>query len=234
MIFEKSSSTWRVAQLLSNIGQKVAVWRRSNQAARPSSEQPAMGEQSGKLVLLVEDEPVVQRLIAKYLVAEGYKVQTAIDGLDAIAKLRAGLPELIISDLRMPRMDGFELFHVVHKRFPQIPIMLMGDEAPSAWPERVASDAYFQKNGFGFHQLPEVIAELNKGLQLRPAPPPVDSKPAQAMRDGNDRYVVNCRDCLREFSIPRIFHVRGAQNWTSCFHCGKMIQFCVAEQSENK
>ncbi len=84
-----------------------------------------MEGQSDKHILLVEDEPVLQRLIAGYLVAAGYVVQTAIDGLDAIAKLRAGLPQFIISDLRMPRMDGFEFLHVVHKRFPQIPVVLM-------------------------------------------------------------------------------------------------------------
>ena len=177
-----------------------------------------MGEPSGKYVLLVEDEPVLQKLIAGYLTAAGYVVQTAVDGLDAIAKLRAGLPELIICDLRMPRMDGFEFLHVAHKRFPQIPVMLMGDEAPNAWPEGVASDAYFQKTTFGFHQLPEVISELTGRLQPRPAPPAVDTKPMQAKPDASDRYVVNCGDCLREFSIPRIFHIKGAQKWTSCHH----------------
>jgi CheY-like chemotaxis protein len=92
------------------------------------AEEAAMGEQLGKRVLLVEDEPVLQRLIAGYLVAGGYAVQTAVDGLDAIKKLRAGLPDLIISDLNMPRMDGFEFLHVMRNRFPQIPVMLIGDE----------------------------------------------------------------------------------------------------------
>ena len=74
-----------------------------------------MGEPVGKRILLVEDEPALQELISRYLVTGGYVVQTALDGLDAIKKLRGGLPDLVISDLNMPRMDGFEFLHVMRK-----------------------------------------------------------------------------------------------------------------------
>ena len=193
-----------------------------------------MGEPVVKRVLLVEDEPVLQRLISGYLVAEGYAVQTAVDGLDAIKNLRAGLPELIISDLNMPRMDGFEFLHVVHKRFPQIPVLLLGDEAPDALPGEVTAAAYFQKTRFGFHQIPEAISELTKRLQPRPSPPQVVDEPMKARRDANGRYIFDCRDCLREFTIPRIIHVVGAQKWTSCVHCGKMMKFLLDEPSAGK
>ena|ERR1035438_10347992 len=73
--------------------------------------------QSGNRVLLV-DEPLIRKLISGQLVAAGYVVQTASDGLDALGKLRAELPDLIISDLNMPRMSGFELLAIIHKRFP--------------------------------------------------------------------------------------------------------------------
>ena len=66
------------------------------------------GQLSGR-VLLVDDEPLVRKLISRYLVAAGYVVRVAVDGLDAIGKLRAGPLDLIISDLKMPRMSGFEL-----------------------------------------------------------------------------------------------------------------------------
>ena len=54
--------------------------------------------QLGNRVLLVDDEPLIRKLISGYLVGAGYVVQTAVDGLDALGKLRAGLPDLIISD----------------------------------------------------------------------------------------------------------------------------------------
>ena len=188
-----------------------------------------MGGQLGKRVLLVEDESTLQKLISRYLLAAGYVVETALDGLDAIAKLRAGLPELIISDLNMSRMDGFEFLQVMRTRFPQIPIMLIGDDAYDALPGEFNADAYFQKNSYGFHQLPEAISELTKRLHPRPAPPPLEEVPVEAKPDANGQYIIDCRDCLREFSIPRTLHIEGAEEWTRCTHCGKMMQFRVAE-----
>ena len=181
----------------------------------------------------MEDEPVLQRLIAGYLVAGGYDVQTAVDGLDAIKKLRAGLSQLIISDLNMPRMDGFEFLHVMRQRFPQIPIMLLGDEAPDELPGEVTAVAYFQKNRFGFHQLPEAISELTRRLHPGPALPPIENEPAKARLDESDHFIIDCRDCFREFKIPRIIGIGRAEKWTSCIHCGRMVQFIVGEQSED-
>ena len=192
-----------------------------------------MGESVGKRVLLVEDEAVLQQLISRYLVAAGYLVQKAVDGLDAIKRLRAGLPDLIISDFNMPRMDGLEFLHVVRTRFPQIPVMLIGDEARDALPGEVIADAYFQKNQFGFHQLPEAISELTQRLHPRPALPPIENEPMQARPDESDHFIIDCRDCFREFSIPRIIGIGWAEKWTSCTHCGRIVQFLVDEQSED-
>jgi CheY-like chemotaxis protein len=71
--------------------------------------------QLGNRVLLVDDEALIRKVISGYLVAAGYVVQTAVDGLDALGKLRAGLPDLIISDLNMPRMSGNEFLAIVRK-----------------------------------------------------------------------------------------------------------------------
>ncbi len=123
--------------------------------------------QLGNRVLLVDDEPLIRKLISGYLVAAGYVVQTAVDGLDALGKLRAGLPDLIISDLNMPRMSGVELLAVVRKRFPQIPVMVISSVAADEMPKEVAADAYYHKSGFGFQQLLETISDLTRKL---PAP----------------------------------------------------------------
>jgi len=193
-----------------------------------------MAEHQKGRVVLVEDEPVLRKLISGYLIAAGYVVRTADDGLDAITKLRAGLPDLIISDLNMPRMSGHELLPVVRKRFPQIPVMVISDEAPEEMQGGVTADAYFQKNGYGYHQLPEAISDLTRKPPLRPAPPFIDNEPALAIRDMNGHYIIDSGDCLRKFSIPRIFHIERTEKWTSCIHSGKMVQFLVAEHSERK
>jgi hypothetical protein len=66
-----------------------------------------MGQQRGR-ILLIDDEPLVRKFISRCLVAAGYVVQVAVDGLGAIGKLLAGPMDLIISDLKMPRMSGAE------------------------------------------------------------------------------------------------------------------------------
>ena len=188
-----------------------------------------MQGRSGNRVLLVEDESVLRKLISRYLVAAGYVVWTADDGLDAITKLRVALPDVIISDLNMPRMSGLEFLAVVRKRYPQIPIMVMSADPPDDMPGGVAADAYYQKNGYGFHRLPEAIANLKARLPLPTAAPAVDCEPVKARRHRNGHYLLDCEDCFREFSMPRVFHIERAENWTICEHCGKAVRFIVAQ-----
>jgi CheY-like chemotaxis protein len=181
---------------------------------------------------LVDDEPLIRKLISGNLVAAGYVVQTAADGLDALGKLRAGLPDLIISDLNMPRMEGFEFLAVVRKRFPQIPVIVISGVDADELPAGVANDAFYHKNGFGFQQLLETISDLTGKPPPRTAPPLVDNEPVQVRWHESGSYIIGCGDCLREFNIPRIFHIEGAEKWTSCVHCGKFVHFLVAEHSD--
>ena len=187
-----------------------------------------MGQLSGR-VLLVDDEPLVRKLISRYLVAAGYVVRVAVDGLDAIGKLRAGPLDLIISDLNMPRMSGIELLEVVRKRFPQIPVIVISAVAADEMPEGVAADAYCPKNGFGFEQLLQTMSDLTRKPPLRTAPPHVDNKPVQAIRDRDGNYIIGCEDCLRVFSVPRAPNMGRDAKWTGCVHCGKVVQFLVAD-----
>jgi CheY-like chemotaxis protein len=179
--------------------------------------------------LLVDDDPLIRKLISGQLVAAGYVVRTAADGLDALGKLRAGLPDLIISDLKMPRMSGFEFLNIVRQRLPQIPVIVMSAVAVDEMPEGVAADAYFHKNGFGFQQLLETISDLTTKPLLRTAPPHLDHKPMQARWDGDGHYIIGCDDCLREFSVPRNAYLGRGAMWTACVHCGTLVSSFVAE-----
>jgi len=178
-------------------------------------------------VLLADDDPVVRKLISRYLVAAGYVVRTAVDGLDALEKLRAGLPDLIISDLNMPRMSGIELLEVVRKRFPQIPVIVISAVAADEMPEEVVADAYYHKNGFGFEQLLQTISDLTRKPPLRTAPPHIDNKPVPARWDGNGHYDVECPDCMRSTVVPRGPRFTRGEHITTCIHCCGLIQLLI-------
>ncbi len=187
-----------------------------------------VGQLSGR-VLLVDDEPLVRRSIAGYLVEAGYVVRVAVDGLDAIGKLREGPPAWIISDLTMPRMSGLELLDVVRKRFPQIPVIVISAIATDEMPEGVAADAHCQKNEFLSEKLLQTMSGLTRKPPLRTAPPHVDNKPVQATWDTDGNYIICCEDCLRALSVPSARSMRRDEKWTICVHCGNVVHFLVAD-----
>jgi CheY-like chemotaxis protein len=188
--------------------------------------------QLGGRVLLVDDEPLLRKVVSGHLVARGYVVRVAVDGLDAIGKLRTGLPDIILSDLNMPRMSGLEFLDIVRRRFPQIPLIVISSVPPSEMPEGVAADAYFHKNGFGLEQLLQTISDLTRNPPRRYAPPPLDHNPVQAIWDQDGHYILGCDDCLRAFRILRVLDMRRSEKWTVCVHCGRVVRFFIAEADQ--
>lgn len=179
-------------------------------------------------VLLVDDEPVLRKLISSYLVAAGYVVRAAVDGLDALQKLRAGVPDVIISDLDMPRMSGIELLQIVRHRFPQLPVIaITGGYPADDMPKGLGADAYYQKSTQGFDALLQSVSELTRessGPTLAAMP---EDNAVQARLDGEGHYIIRCEDCLRSFSVPRTRCTGLINQWTTCVHCGVPVQFVI-------
>jgi DNA-binding response OmpR family regulator len=117
-------------------------------------------------LLLVDDEPSIRDLFQTSLSAKGYEVRVAKDGFDALAQMGGALPDLILTDLKMPNMSGFEFLSVVRRRFPQIPtVAISGEFHPPVEPLGVIADSFFVKP-FKFEELLAKITEL-----LRDSPP---------------------------------------------------------------
>src|SRR4051794_29406785 len=74
-------------------------------------------------VLVVDDEPAIRETIALFLEAEGYAVRTAPDGLAALAALEQDGIDLVLSDVRMPRLDGIALTHRLYQHEPAVPVV---------------------------------------------------------------------------------------------------------------
>ena len=71
-----------------------------------------------KSILVVDDEPMILRIMRLALEKEGYQVDTAIDGKDALEKITASRPDILITDIEMPRMTGKELCLHIHETMP--------------------------------------------------------------------------------------------------------------------
>lgn len=84
-----------------------------------------MKPESAHTILVVDDVEPILYVFERYLRTEGYRVLTAMDGIEGLAKWEASRPDLLISDIRMPGMDGFALADAVRKRNPGQKIILM-------------------------------------------------------------------------------------------------------------
>jgi chemosensory pili system protein ChpA (sensor histidine kinase/response regulator) len=88
---------------------------------------PVVAEPQAPLVLVVDDSLTVRRVTQRLLVREGYRVTLAKDGLDALDKLSEELPSVVLSDIEMPRMDGFDLVRNMRSdaRLAGLPVVMI-------------------------------------------------------------------------------------------------------------
>ena len=123
------------------------------------------GETKKKRLLVAEDSITSRDLLKNILQAAGYQVETAIDGIDAFTKLRTGNFDLIVSDVEMPRMNGFGLTAKIRtdKKFADLPVVLVTAADSRADREHgidVGANAYIAKSSFDQSNLLEVIGRL--------------------------------------------------------------------------
>ncbi len=76
-------------------------------------------------ILILEDEPRMRRLLELVLVEQGYLVRTAADGREGVALWRQWRPDMVLSDLKMPGMNGLEVLRFRNREFPEVPLVLL-------------------------------------------------------------------------------------------------------------
>jgi CheY-like chemotaxis protein len=178
-------------------------------------------------LLFVDDDPLSTQVFQAALSAHGYEVCVAKDGFAALAQMHGALPDLIVTDLKMPNMSGFEFLSIVRRRFPQIPaIAVSGEFQPPVEPLGVLADAFFGKP-FRIEELLATIADLLGTAPPRPAIKR-DRAPVWVPRNG-EYYVITCTDCLRSFSIPAEKDVRVLRELRTldCIFCEAQVRFIV-------
>jgi CheY-like chemotaxis protein len=120
-------------------------------------------------ILIVDDDNNLRCALADIFADCGYTVRTAADGFAALAEMKSELPDVLISDLNMPTMSGFELLSVVRSRFPEVGVIAMsGAYSGNGVPRGVAADVFYPKGGASNRHLPEIINEIVERDRSRP------------------------------------------------------------------
>ena len=107
-----------------------------------------MVEAEGKRnILVVDDEAQITRVLKTTLSAQGYGIRTAPDGMQALLEMKSWPPDLVITDLRMPNMDGLELCRQIRKqsRIPIIVLSVKGEETIKVEALDAGADDYVMK-----------------------------------------------------------------------------------------
>jgi two-component system chemotaxis sensor kinase CheA len=118
-----------------------------------------------KVILVVDDSITTRTLEKSILEAHGYRVRLSVDGRDALAQLRSELPDVVVSDIEMPHVDGFELLRAMKgdKRLSDVPVILVTSRSDPQDRERgltLGADAYVVKQRFDQNDLLQTIRQL--------------------------------------------------------------------------
>ena len=178
-------------------------------------------------VLVVEDDPLILQTTTAIVRSFGFSVRAAEDGFAALKILRQVLPDIILTDLRMPGMSGFELLSIVRRRFPHIPtIAISGEYMMTNMPLGLLVDHFFQKGGYTPDQLLSKINEVIAASPIRPHLGKHDLAPLWVPRTNADYLVVTCPECLRSSSVPDDTTASELRE-VECLACGAPIRYLV-------
>ncbi len=126
-------------------------------------------------ILLVDDEPSIIENLAPFLERSGFEVSTASNGEEAITKIAAEEPELVVSDVLMPKMDGREMLRSLRQKDYWIPVILLtqvGEAFERAMALEEGADDYINKP-FEPHEL---VARIRAVLRrAKPGKPPLSA-----------------------------------------------------------
>ncbi len=130
-----------------------------------------MASRERKLILVVDDEPRMVRFVRMNLELEGYRVSTASNGVEAIDKVREELPDLVILDIMMPEMDGFETLERIRQvsSIPVIMLTVKAEEEDKVRGLELGADDYVTKP----FSPRELVSRVKAALRRAEMPSPV-------------------------------------------------------------
>jgi len=185
-------------------------------------------------VLVVDDDSAIRDSLALVLQSGGYEVTTATNGFDALLQLKRRLPAIVLSDLNMPQMSGFEFLSVVRRRFPQISVIAMSGAYHSgeAVPGGVIADAFYAKGRSNPEMLLAIVSGLIKTFAAHAVDHERESAPVWIPRNGKDSHgipyvVLTCTDCLRSFPLSVTTEDLQKIQETPCLFCPNTVRYII-------
>jgi two-component system chemotaxis sensor kinase CheA len=154
-------STGKIALLL-NV---TEVIKKANEATPEKNATPEPAEIKKKTILVAEDSITARILLKNILETAGYNVKTAVDGADALALVKSEVFDVVVTDVDMPRMNGFELTSKIRadKKLSETPVVIVTAMESREHRERgieVGANAYIVKSSFDQSNLLDVISRL--------------------------------------------------------------------------
>ncbi|HET7636642.1 MAG TPA: response regulator [Candidatus Limnocylindria bacterium] len=100
----------------------------------------------GRPILVVDDDEAILHIVADVLRFEGYRVETALDGAQALQVVERSSPRLVLLDMRMPLLDGWGFARVLRERGIHLPILVMTAARDAAgWAAEIGAEGYLAK-----------------------------------------------------------------------------------------
>ena len=116
-------------------------------------------ERNNKSVLVVDDDRDLLYILSVKLVSAGYTVYGATNGLEALEQMEKYPVDVVLTDYRMPKMDGFEFLSVCHVKCPETPVVVFSAEQEDLAHEAVERGAFaWIRKGSEFTLLMELLA----------------------------------------------------------------------------
>lgn len=188
-------------------------------------------------LLIVDDEATIRSTLSQIFSEFGHGVRVAADGLSALSEMGRGVPDILLSDLNMPGMSGFELLTVVRRHFPTIRVIAMsgafcGDEVPSG----LAADAFYQK-GSSVAALLRIIDTLPWPERKIEGPSKMQTSLETEMSGYNGSpeasVMTACPECKKGFAYS-LAGASSTRDEIGCISCGNLIRCVVARRSEKE
>jgi len=129
-----------------------------------------------KAVLIVDDDPRIRNLLAESLQTLGYETRVAGDGNEAMDNVRSGKLDCVISDIRMPELDGLTLLHQIKAEQPSLPVVMITGFAFQQHRDRAMNSgaAGFITKPFRLEKIEEVLQRvMSRPATSAPAPHPI-------------------------------------------------------------